>query len=155
MKKSVVIIFTVAVLGLLGMYINKTPSSTVSGTASAKSATTSQAAQSSQPATNAPASSTAASGTYKDGTYTGSATDTPYGTVQMAVVISGGKIVDVNFLQMPSDQGYSREVTAYAKPLLKQVTLKAQGSNIDFVSGATSTSTGYQESLQAALNQAV
>ena len=149
MKKSIVIIFTVAILGVMGMYINKSPSA--SGT-SAPSAN--KAGNNAQTALGSNSGNTS-SKTYKDGTYTGSAADTPYGTVQMAAIISGGKIVDVNFLQMPNDQGHSREVTAYAEPLLKQVTLNAQSSNIDFVSGATSTSIGYQESLQAALNKAV
>jgi uncharacterized protein with FMN-binding domain len=41
-----------------------------------------------------------------------------------------------------------------SKPQLKQTTLDAQSSQIDFVSGATSTSYGYQESLQKALDKA-
>jgi len=91
---------------------------------------------------------------YKDGTFTGSSEFTPYGTIQISVVISGGKINDINFLQMPSDQQGSQARSDYSKPLLKQETLSRQSANIDFVSGATSTSEGYQQSLQAALNQA-
>lgn len=91
---------------------------------------------------------------YKDGTFTGDTAYIPYGPVQIAVVVSGGKITDVNFLQMPSDQGYSRQVAAAAEPLLKQTTLQAQNANIDFVSGATATSSGYQQSLQSALDKA-
>lgn len=91
---------------------------------------------------------------YKDGTFTGAAEQNPYGIVQIAVVISGGKIVDVNFIQMPSGDGHTNEVTAVAGPMLKQTTLQAQSANIDFVSGATSTSESYQMSLQFALDQA-
>jgi uncharacterized protein with FMN-binding domain len=136
MKKTLVVILSVAILGVLGIYTDKTPSAA----GSAPSANN-----------NSGGSSSSA---YKDGSYTGKAADTPYGTVQMAVVISGGRISDVNFLQMPSDEGHSREVTAFAEPLLKQTTLNRQSANIDFVSGATSTSIGYQESLQKALDQA-
>jgi uncharacterized protein with FMN-binding domain len=99
-------------------------------------------------------SNSVSSSSYKDGTYTGSTAETPYGTVQIAVVVSGGRIANVNFLQMPSDAGHSREVTAGSEPLLKQQTLQNQNSHVDFVSGATSTSEGYEQSLQAALNQA-
>lgn len=137
----------VAVLGVLGLYVDRKPAAgkmpsaaSSSNTLSANSATSSNASSS--------------SGSFKDGTFTGAAADTPYGTVQVAVIISGGKISDVNFLKMPNDQGHSREVTALAEPALKQNTLSAQSSDIQFVSGATDTSFGYQESLQKALDQA-
>lgn len=42
----------------------------------------------------------------------------------------------------------------YALPILIQDTLTAQNANIDMVSGATVTSTGYLQSLQSALDQA-
>ena len=42
----------------------------------------------------------------------------------------------------------------WAMPLPQQETLQAQSANIDSVSGATVTSDGYKESLQAALNAA-
>ncbi|HET7827385.1 MAG TPA: FMN-binding protein [Candidatus Saccharimonadales bacterium] len=144
MKRALLIIFTIAVLGGLGLYVQKKPGESLSSSSNASST-----------AHIASSSSNSASTTYKDGTFTGASADTPYGPVQIAVVISGGKITDVNFLQMPSDLGHSREVTAYAEPLLKQTTLQAQSTNIEFVSGATSTSNGYEQSLQAALDQAV
>jgi uncharacterized protein with FMN-binding domain len=55
---------------------------------------------------------------------------------------------------MPSDEPRSREITSYSEPGLKQNAITAQSANIDFVSGATSTSYGYKESLQAALDKA-
>lgn len=152
MKRTILIIMTIAVLGALGLYVQKKPSSSLGGTSNANTLSANTAPASSS-ATVSNSSTTSSS--YRDGTYQGSAADTPYGTVQIAVVVSGGKITDVNFLQMPSDQGHSREVTAYAEPLLKQTTLQAQSANIEFVSGATSTSYGYEQSLQAALNRAV
>ena len=152
MKKATLIIMSVAILGALGMYINKTPSSAgqlVSSNTSTGTTTQPTNTTSSSGSTTTQTSSAS----YKDGTYNGT-TDTAYGTVSIAVVINGGKITDVQFLQMPSDQGHSREVTAFAEPLLKQTTLQNQSANIDFVSGATSTSDGFQQSLQAALDQA-
>ena len=145
MRKTAVIICTVGLLGLLGYGVRQhgagsltltssPPSNTRAGSSSAASSQTAQ--------------------TYKDGTYTGQPEDNPYGTVQIAVVISGGKISDVNFLQMPSGFGHTDEVTSAAEPLLKQSTLSAQSANIDFVSGATLTSQAFQQSLQTALDQA-
>jgi uncharacterized protein with FMN-binding domain len=146
MRKSIVIVLAIAIIGALGIYAKGHDKST--GSLMPQS-------PSSIPASNTPSTSTQQTTTYKDGTYTGASEDTPYGTVQIAVVISGGKITDVNYLQMPSDLGHSREVTSFSEPLLKQTTIEHQSANIDFVSGATSTSEAYQQSLQAALNQAV
>lgn len=91
---------------------------------------------------------------YKDGSYDGNNETTPYGDVQIAVVISGGKITDVNFLNMPNDRGHSREITNAVEPIFKNLTLEKQSANIDFISGATSTSYGYEQSLQSALDKA-
>jgi uncharacterized protein with FMN-binding domain len=154
MKKTLLIIMSVAVLGALGMYINK-PSSSASNLVPPANTSTNPVNQSTTGSNTTSASQTSStnSTTYKDGTYDGSSA-TPYGEVGIAVVISGGKISNVQFLQMPSDQGHSREVTAFAEPLLKQTTLQNQSANIDFVSGATSTSYGFEQSLQTALDQA-
>ena len=90
---------------------------------------------------------------YKDGTYTGDIVYNGYGDVQVAAVVSGGKITDIQFLQMPSG-GHSSEVTSVASPMLKQEALQAQSANVDIVSGATQTSEAFMQSLQAALTKA-
>jgi uncharacterized protein with FMN-binding domain len=150
MKKSIVIIFAVAIIGALGIY----------GKSHGSSGSTSTLFR---PASNPAASNTLGSSTgsaaqsgtaYKDGTYTGNSEDTAYGTVQIAVVVSGGKITNVSFLQLPDELGHSQEVSAYSAPLLKRETLQKQNARIDFVSGATQTSQGYRQSLQSALDQA-
>lgn len=105
------------------------------------------------PSSGASASS-GASGGLKAGVFTGQAVDTPYGPVQLAVHIAGGKITGVSVLQSPNDNGRSRQIAAYALPTLESETLSAQSSKIDMVSGATYTSDGYQQSLQSALDQA-
>jgi uncharacterized protein with FMN-binding domain len=151
MKKSIVAILAVAVIGFFGIVKNHhdgavlAPPSTSAGSSNS---TASPAVATSS------GTSPASAGTYKDGTYTGQSEDTEYGTVQVSVDISGGKITGVNFLQMPNDRGHSQEVTAYAEPYLKQETLQKQSSHIDFVSGASTTSEAYVMSLQAALDQA-
>jgi Uncharacterized protein conserved in bacteria len=89
----------------------------------------------------------------QSGTYTGDAIDTPYGTVQIALVVQAGKIVDVTELQMPFDRRLSQQISAEAGPMLRQQVLRAQSADINGVSGASYTSYGYWQSLQSALAQ--
>jgi uncharacterized protein with FMN-binding domain len=70
------------------------------------------------------------------------------------VTISSGKITDVQALIYPNGNGRDEEINAYALPQLRQQVLTAQSANIDGVSGATVTSDGYRQSLQAALDAA-
>ena len=87
-------------------------------------------------------------------TYTGQTEDTPYGPVQVEIWVSGGRITDVQALQLPNDTPRSQEISSYAGPQLRQEALQAQSANIDTVCGATYTSDGYRQSLQSALDQA-
>ena len=87
------------------------------------------------------------------GTYTGDAIDTPYGTVQIAIVVQGGRITDVRELQLPRDRQLSAQISAYAGPRLRAQVIQAQGDNITGVSGASYTSYGFYQSLQSALAQ--
>ena len=77
-----------------------------------------------------------------------------FGTVQVQVTIVGGKIQDVQALQLPQDRRRSAEISQYAAPILRQEALSAQSAQIDLVSGATYTSEAYAQSLQSALDQA-
>lgn len=154
MKRTIATIFAIAIIGALGIY-GKGHSATTSGSTNPQPTITtpSNTAQASSMHANN-SSAMMNSSNLSDGNYTGDTEDTPYGPVQVAIVVSGGKITDVNFLQLPYDRGYSQQVSAYASPLLKQETIGKQNAQIDFVSGATSTSEGYEQSLQSALNQA-
>ncbi len=102
----------------------------------------------------APKPAPAPTGQYKDGTYTGSAADAYYGTVQVAAVISGGKITDVKFLQYPDTHSTSVFINQQAMPYLTQEAVQAQSANVNIVSGATETSMAFQKSLGSALVQA-
>ncbi len=77
----------------------------------------------------------------------GSAVDTEKGTVQVEVTFEGDGIGAVRMLQQPN-----HPQTKAAVPKLIAETLSAQSSDIDAVSGATITSEGYVESLQAAID---
>lgn len=87
-------------------------------------------------------------------TVTGSTVNTRWGPVQVQLTVSGGKITDVAVLQYPNANGTDQQISSYSLPILMQDTVDAQGANIDMVSGATYTSTGYLQSLQSALDQA-
>ncbi len=93
-------------------------------------------------------------GAYVDGTYTGAPADAFFGTVQVAAVISNGRLSNIRILQYPSDTGHSMYVSQVALPMLKQEAIQAQSANVDIISGATQTSGAFQESLQSALSQA-
>lgn len=155
MKKSVTIILAVAIIGALGLTAKGHKNNAGTALVSPSSTTSPNTiAPSSGSTTGMNSNSSMSMGSYKDGTYSGPAEDTLYGPVQIAAVVSGGKITDVKFLQMPSDLGHSQEVTTYAEPYLKDETIQKQSASISFVSGATTTSEAYAQSLQAALDQA-
>jgi uncharacterized protein with FMN-binding domain len=96
---------------------------------------------------------TATTGQYKDGTYTGTVADAFYGNLQVAAVISGGMITDIQFVQAPSG-GNSTNVSNQAEPVLKQEAIATQSANVNTVSGATQDTVAFNQSLAAALAQA-
>lgn len=85
------------------------------------------------------------------GEVTGPVITTRYGPVQVRVGVTGGRITDVQAIQLPAG-GQSGAIAAYAAPILRTEALAAQGAGIHSVSGATYTSQGYASSLQAALD---
>nr|WP_202555714.1 FMN-binding protein [Streptomyces sp. SID4950] len=111
-------------------------------------ATTASPAPAATPAASDPsasASSGAASGAAA--VVRGTTVDTEKGPVQVEVTFDGDTITAVRMLQQPQ-----HPQTAAAVPQLVEETLAAQSADIDTVSGATVTSDGYRESLQAALD---
>jgi len=99
-------------------------------------------------------SSSRASASSQSKTVTGDAVSTRYGPVQLKVTISGGKITDVQAVQLPSMDPKSNEISSFAVPQLRQSALSKQSANVDVVSGATYTSDGYKTALQSALDKA-
>lgn len=115
---------------------------------------TSSPASSGSQTTRSGGSNTATMAKYKDGTYTGSVANAYYGNVQVAVVISGGKLTDINFLQSPNENPNSIYVNQQADPYLKQEAIQSQSPNISLITGATFTSQAFIQSLSTALKQA-
>ena len=86
-------------------------------------------------------------------TVTGPVVPTQHGNVQVAITVQGTKIVDVVALQLPAG-ARSATLSQSAAAILRQEVLASQSANVNTVSGATYTSVGYLQSLQAAINQA-
>lgn len=132
--------------------------SAATATKSANATAAPAATQSATPAatkTSAPVatqSSAATSGKAQSGSFTGDPSTMRYGTVQVKITISGGKIVDAVAVQAPS--GRDQRYTDMAVPVMRQKVLAAQSSNITGVSGASYTSYAYWVSLQSALTKA-
>ncbi|HEV3461959.1 MAG TPA: FMN-binding protein [Candidatus Dormibacteraeota bacterium] len=92
--------------------------------------------------------------TYKDGQYTGQDFPNQFGDTQVKITIAGGRITDVQAVQLPFDRPRSAEISQYASPRLHDEVLQAQSAQIDSLSGATYTSDSYAQSVQSALDQA-
>jgi uncharacterized protein with FMN-binding domain len=89
-----------------------------------------------------------------NGTFTGADVPNRFGDVQVRVVISNGRITDVQAVQLPTDRAESAYISQQVGPWLRTEALQAQSANIDIISGATYTSQSYQQSLESALQQA-
>lgn len=103
------------------------------------------------PSTRSAAPSTTSGTTTTTTTATGSAVDVGYGTVQVQATLSGGRIVDIQALSLPQNDGHSAMISSQAFPMLVQQALSAQSSQIAGISGASYTSYGFEQSLRAAL----
>ena len=85
---------------------------------------------------------------------TGDVINSAYGPSQVAITLSGNKIIKVTVLQHTDDGVNSEQIDGNALPKLTAETLAAQSAKIDAVSGASYTSSGYIKSLQSALDKA-
>ena len=87
-------------------------------------------------------------------TATGPAVNYNYGVLSVTVTVSGSRITRVGIASL-DDGGNPRSqfIDQQAIPILEQQALQAQGGTIQGVSGASYTSAGFAQSLQAALQQ--
>jgi uncharacterized protein with FMN-binding domain len=78
---------------------------------------------------------------------------TDYGLVRVRVTVAHGHIVAAHAVDFPHANPADVELSRPAVKALEQAVLDAQSAEVDMVSGATFTSTGYLTSVQAALDQ--
>ena len=137
-----------------------TPDATQSASASASSSASGSQTAPSTKASSAPAASASAStapsaaasapaSTGSTGTAvskTGDAVESGFGTVQVKVTKTDGKITDITLVQANATHG-----RAAAFPYLVQYAVAANGANFANLSGATYTTNAFKESLRTAL----
>ncbi|AGL15557.1 FMN-binding protein [Actinoplanes sp. N902-109] len=145
---------TVAALVLLFSYRTSTGDTATASTVAVAAAPLPTATPTPTPSPSSTSSSAAAGSATKTKSYPGSVAQTRWGPVQVSITVANGRITDVQVPTYPNGNGRDVEINASALPVLQQETLAAQSADIDTVSGATVTSDGYIESLQAALDAA-
>ncbi|HOF63880.1 MAG TPA: FMN-binding protein [Dermatophilaceae bacterium] len=97
-------------------------------------------------------SGTTSGSTAGSATYVGSRQSDRWGSLQVTVTVTSGKITNITYTTTAGD-GKSLSIEARATPTLKSEVLAAQSAQVSSVSGATYTSTKYLTSLQSALDQ--
>jgi len=77
-----------------------------------------------------------------------------FGIISVAVTVSGSRLTSVTIGTL-DDGGNprSQSIDQQSIPILEQQAMQAQSANIQGVSGASYTSSGFQASLQGALSQ--
>jgi len=87
-------------------------------------------------------------------TATGPQVNYSWGVLSVSVTVAGTKITKVGIASL-DDGGNprSQSIDQYSIPQLEQQAMAAQSANIQGVSGASYTSAGFEQSLQAALQQ--
>jgi len=106
------------------------------------------------PSANEPAPTDAAPPAGGGQTVRGPVVPTMWGPVQVQLSVNSGRITDVVALQYPQGNRRDQQINSYALPELRAEVLAAQSASIDGVSGATVTSDGYRQSVQAAIDSA-
>lgn len=160
MKRSTIVsIGTLAgIAGVLG-FNPEAPTMTASSSTSIEPALTTSGAATTQaktaatPAATAKAVSTAAPATAVSGTIAGKTIQTRWGPIQLSASVESGKIISIDAIQVPANDGRSQQISSYSIPLLTDQAIAAQSSSIQGVSGATYTTQGYKQSLQSILDQ--
>jgi uncharacterized protein with FMN-binding domain len=133
---------------------NTTANGTTTTSAGASTAQTPTPSASAAPGTTASASAAPAAPTAASGSFTGSSVGTPYGNVQVQIVVASGTITDVKALRLTDADGRSVQISNRAAPILRSEVLGSQSARVSSVGGATYSSDAYLTSLQSALDQA-
>lgn len=120
-------------------------------TTSGDSVPSPSSSSSSSPTSTSSSSTTQASGSQ---TFTGETVQTRWGPVQVEITVTEGKITASKAVQYPWSNGRDQEINSYALPILNKATVEKQSADLDGISGATVTWSGYTQSLQSALDQA-
>ncbi|MBD7910729.1 FMN-binding protein [Clostridium cibarium] len=95
-------------------------------------------------------SATSSTPNYGDGTYTGTGTGFKGATTKISVIISDGKITSIDTIsQGDTPSFYQKAIGTISKKIIS-----TQSTSVDTISGATFSSKGIIEAVEAALNKA-
>jgi uncharacterized protein with FMN-binding domain len=150
-------VFTSAAILVVGWQAGVAAVTTATATIGTRTSSGTSTAASPTPSAPSPtnaATPAAPTATAAGGSFTGSSVSTPYGSVQIQIVVANHKITDVKALHLTDDGGRSVQISNGAAPILRSEVLSSQSAQVSSVSGATYTSDAYLTSLQSALDQA-
>ena len=85
---------------------------------------------------------------------TGPAFATPFSLIQVRATLTDGRLTGVETVALAGDGPHTEALNARAEPILREEALRAGSADIDVVSGATSTSQIWIESLRGAIEKA-
>ena len=85
---------------------------------------------------------------------TGPVRTTPFSVIQVRATLTEGLLTGVQTVALSGDGPHTEAINARAEPILRAEALRAGSADIDTVSGATSTSISWIESLRAAIREA-
>lgn len=159
MKRAPVVLMA-TIAGLAGVLSFHTKPATLSlgqtlgpaapgGSPTSAPTSTTGSGSSGSPATTSPSAAPSATRTA-----TGAAINYNYGVLSVAATVSGTKLTNVTIASIDEGGNFrSQSIDQQAVPVLEQEALQAQSADIQGVSGASYTSTGFEQSLQSALTQ--
>ncbi len=84
----------------------------------------------------------------------GPALVTPFSAIQVEATLKDGKLVGIETVALSGDGPHTDALNARAEPILREEALRAGSADVDVVSGATSTSEIWLESLRGAIRKA-
>lgn len=86
--------------------------------------------------------------------YLGPAMTTPFSAIQVRAFFTGRRLTGIETVLLSGDGPHTEALNARAEPILRASALKAGNAKVDTVSGATSTSKIWLDSLQGAIDKA-
>jgi len=86
--------------------------------------------------------------------FLGPAMTTPFSAIQVRGFFTGRRLTGVETVLLTGDGPHTEALNARAEPILRESVLEAGSADVDVVSGATSTSRIWLDSLQGAIAEA-
>jgi uncharacterized protein with FMN-binding domain len=144
-RAAVALLLTAVAVVLLARFETEPPVTLDRETAAQRPASTPQAlAEPPPPPPDGPRTRTAV----------GPAMTTPFSVIQVRATLTGGRLSHVATVALSGDGPHTDALNARAEPILRAEALRAGSADIDVVSGATSTSLIWIESLRGAIRRA-